>query len=680
MNRLLSKLWAKGAAIILLLAITAVCVASGAGIGYLISRDAYIKNPDDTMDAVLSDMMYKELNSVQGYVAELYSSQDPLYIQELNEKFSADNSNFFFTVVNSDGETVLSTGDTSSYRLSGTTHCSIATDVETSYISRFFTNEDEAQLYLDRLYSVYNVLSSSIFSVSDSSRSEYGWQVEADIDTSTFEQFTMTGYISDPPSAKDEYYYANIWIRYLIDLRYVLILICILSVISDSLVFIFLMYSAGHKEGTDGIHLNWADRIPLDVYAAVFAVISGSIFLLRPMSAGIIYIIYRIMFVVITFIMLLALLMTMATRIKYGKWWKNTVIYHICRGAARFFSWLGRIIFGAVSALPTVWRQVLIFLCASFFEVLGIISAVNSDVLGIAVWIFVKLASLVFIIYVSSNFYKLKETGKRLAAGDLDAQVNTNALILDLREHGDNLNSISAGIHTAVNEQIKSERMKTELITNVSHDIKTPLTSIVNYVDLLKKENTGSDKAREYIEVLDRQSARMKKLIEDLVEVSKASTGNIAVNMEKTDMNVLLSQSIAEYDEKLKNSNLTLVSEIGDDPVYIYADGRLLWRVFDNLMGNVCKYAMEGTRVYISVNIRGDKVCVSFKNISKYALNISSDELMERFVRGDKSRNTEGSGLGLSIARSLTEIQGGVLRLIIDGDLFKAEVEFSHID
>ena len=234
-------------------------------------------------------------------------------------------------------------------------------------------------------------------------------------------------------------------------------------------------------------------------------------------------------------------------------------------------------------------------------------------------------------------------------------------------------------MQNAVNEKMKSERMRTELITNVSHDIKTPLTSIINYVDLIKKEKPENEKIKEYIGVLDRQSVRLKKLIEDLVEASKASTGNLTVNLAECEAGVLLSQTVGEFDERLKNAGLTPVLNIPEEPVKIMADGRHLWRVFENLTGNVCKYSMPGTRVYMELVKRDGKAVITFKNISKYELNISGEELMERFVRGDKSRNTEGSGLGLSIARSLTELQKGEMRIEVDGDLFKVTLTFDAV-
>ena len=281
-----------------------------------------------------------------------------------------------------------------------------------------------------------------------------------------------------------------------------------------------------------------------------------------------------------------------------------------------------------------------------------------------------------FVIRLLCRSQVLFEGSKELAEGNLDATVDTTYLKGALREHGEHLNQISQGMSNAIEHQMKSERMKTELITNVSHDIKTPLTSIINYVDLIQKEAPDAQPFTDYVEVLGRQSQRLKKLIEDLVEASKAATGNLEVNLEPCDVGVLLDQMIGEYAEKLEQAQLEAVLDCPQEPLHILADGRRIWRVFDNLLNNICKYSMPGTRVYVTVREESTMVVILFRNISRSQLNISSDELMERFVRGDSSRNTEGSGLGLSIAQSLTELQGGKLQLEIEGDLFKVMLRF----
>ena len=271
---------------------------------------------------------------------------------------------------------------------------------------------------------------------------------------------------------------------------------------------------------------------------------------------------------------------------------------------------------------------------------------------------------------------RLQEGGKHIAEGDLDYQINTEHMLPALKEHAADLNRINEGVSKAVNEKMKSERFKTELITNVSHDIKTPLTSIINYVDLLEKEEIPNENAKEYLEVLERQSARLKKLIEDLIEASKASSGSLSVNLEKLEAGVFLVQTVGEFKEKTEKNKLDLQIKKPEEPIYIMADGRHFWRVIDNLMNNICKYAQPETRVYINLEQTGEKVQITFRNTSRYPLNISSEELMERFVRGDSSRNTEGNGLGLSIAGSLMELMHGKMQLFVDGDLFKVVLEF----
>ncbi|MBQ8518534.1 MAG: HAMP domain-containing histidine kinase, partial [Agathobacter sp.] len=264
--------------------------------------------------------------------------------------------------------------------------------------------------------------------------------------------------------------------------------------------------------------------------------------------------------------------------------------------------------------------------------------------------------------------------------GDMSQPIDTSRMFWKFKEHGESINKVSEGIALAVEERMKSEHFKTELITNVSHDIKTPLTSIINYVDLIKKEDVQDEKLQEYVDVLDRQSARLKKLIEDLMEASKASTGNLTVNLEECDVEVLLTQIIGEFEEKLQKNQLAVVVEKPDVPVKMMADGRHIWRVLDNLLNNACKYSLPGSRVYVSLKAEKREAVIVFKNISKEALNIPSDELMERFVRGDSSRNTEGSGLGLSIAQSLTELMQGTMKLEIDGDLFKVTLRFPILE
>lgn len=296
--------------------------------------------------------------------------------------------------------------------------------------------------------------------------------------------------------------------------------------------------------------------------------------------------------------------------------------------------------------------------------------------LWVVIYIILKWLCIVGIVAYIIQTQELYKCAKEMAEGNLDRKADTSKMFWVFRAHGEHLNQIRDGMSKAVEARMKSEHLKTELITNVSHDIKTPLTSIINYVDLLQKDDMDEKTRQEYIEVLSRQSARLKKLIEDLVEASKASTGNIQINWAEIDANMLLEQAVAEYEDKLANAGLKVVFTRSEVPAVIRADGQHLWRVFDNLLANISKYAMPGTRVYASVIHETGSVRIEVKNISREALNVSSDELMERFVRGDSSRNTEGSGLGLSIANSLCTLMRADFKLSIDGDLFKAVIEF----
>ena len=271
---------------------------------------------------------------------------------------------------------------------------------------------------------------------------------------------------------------------------------------------------------------------------------------------------------------------------------------------------------------------------------------------------------------------RIRSASAALAAGDLHYKVDADKLHMVWKDLGRDLNSIGDGMALAVEEQMRSERMKTELITNVSHDLKTPLTSIVNYVQLLKEPDLPEQEREEYLEVLDRQSAKLKKLTTDVVEASRAASGAVTVNAEVFDVRELLAQTAGEYTERMKAAGIEPVLHLPEGERLILADPRLLGRVLDNLAGNVLKYAQPGTRAYFDLEADGEQVSVALKNTSRAPLDIPADELMERFVRGDSSRSTEGSGLGLSIARSLTDLMGGQLRLTLDGDLFKAEILF----
>ena len=452
----------------------------------------------------------------------------------------------------------------------------------------------------------------------------------------------------------------------------------------------YALWTAGHKSGQEGIFLSWQEHVFLEFYFLAALVLLYFLFwsamratdtflsLLSAYYAASDSVVTEtgLMTYAISLLACLAtgvvslLLRTIAVRCKGHVFLSSSLICRILRGAVL-------ILWHFILSIPLTWRVIMAFLLY-FFLNLVLFTQGQYNELFTGLWLCLNLLVLLALCWWTVHFRRLRQGSQAIASGNLNHQIETQHMPRDLRLYAEDLNNISTGISNAVNEQMKSERFKAELITNVSHDLKTPLTSIINYVNLLKSTRQDDPTALEYIEVLDRKSQRLKKLTEDLVEASKASTGALSVNREKISMSQLLDQALGEWTEKLGERKLTVVSNLPDGDTWVYADGRLLWRVIDNLLSNCAKYAMEGTRIYLDLTRGKGQVTLSVKNISREPLNVPPERLMERFVRGEESRTTEGSGLGLSIARSLTELQGGTFELTVDGDLFKATVTLSQ--
>ena len=455
----------------------------------------------------------------------------------------------------------------------------------------------------------------------------------------------------------------------------VVVTVCALA---ELLFLVFLARAAGRRVGREETVAGWQEKIPFDLYAAV--VLGGSAMLVAAAASGTedtfqgfepIMIAVVLACCAAAYALFLAFWMTLCARVKLGRWWENTVCCWLLRLCRRILRWCWRVLCrawgalaGFVRGIPLVWRTAVG--CCVIGVLLFALESNHADGLLLMLIALLSVAACL----LSMQLRRLQKGGEALAAGDLTSQVDTSHMYFDLKRHGENLNAISRGMSIAVEQKLKSERLKTELITNVSHDIKTPLTSIVNYVDLLQREHTP-EQEREYLAVLDRQAHKLKKLTVDLVEMSKASTGNIPCHIARRSVRELIDQTVGEYAEKLSAARLEPVVTLPDEELYCLCDGALMWRVLDNLLSNACKYACAGTRLYVAARREGETVAFSFKNISRDVLNIDPDELMERFVRGDSSRTTEGSGLGLNIAKSLVELQKGTFSIAIDGDLFK---------
>lgn len=460
--------------------------------------------------------------------------------------------------------------------------------------------------------------------------------------------------------------YSYLFCSWLLEHTGLTVFLTVLFAVLTLFCFCFLMASCGHWQGRDGIHLTWLDRIPADVWLLVL------LCLLCMGWEAFYYEWGRIFFCAALTPLLLLFLCVFSAQCKAGTVLRGTLIARFIRLVWRIMKATGRGLYRIAKGLPLMWKTALVTLALVFIEFILFIQ----DYYGTraAPFLLLKLLELLAILYIALSLRTLQKGGEAMADGDFSQNIDTRLLIGDFKRYGQRMNDLRSGIEQAVQEQTKAERMKTELITNVSHDIKTPLTSIVNYVDLLQKEDVQSETAREYIAVLDRQSRRLKKLTEDLVEASKASSGALPVDLQPTDVSVLFDQIVGEYQDRLADCRLTLVARPPEQAVSVYADGKLFSRVMDNLVSNICKYALEDTRVYAVAACDEEHVTISFKNVSRAELNISPDELMERFVRGDASRHTEGSGLGLSIAGSLVQLMGGTFHLSIDGDLFRADI------
>lgn len=648
MKGFLDKTWAKAAAFVLTLVFGVLTVLGGVGVAALISYDVFLDDGAFARQSLYENRCYSAVDHADSFLrgnlanAGLLSDADgydysniensptavpgeesiPSFLKELSQDFSNE-----FTLDGFGCHLTVASDDTGEVYL-----------------------ENFALTYTDK--PLYTAQSTRLYTLSDGSI------------------YALT-YTADLLQVETAPTYSYLLLSWLTEHTGLTIFLTALFALLALFCFCFSMASAGHWAGHEGIHLTWLDKIPADVWLLV---------LLCTFFIGWEAFYYewgRVFFCAALVPLVLLFLCAFAAQCKAGTVLRGALIGRIARFLWRIVRAIFRALLHTLARLPLVWKTALVGLVIAGAEFLLYINDFYRVRYG--VFLVMKLVELLAVLYIAVSLRTLQKGGEKLARGDFSSPIDTRYLLWDFKRYGQELNDVQGGLEQAVQEQMKAEHLKTELITNVSHDIKTPLTSIVNYVDLLKKEDMPSSAAREYIAVLDRQSHRLKKLTEDLVEASKASSGALNVELQPTDVNVLLSQIEGEYQERLAACHLTLVTQPPAPGTMIQADSRLLSRVMDNLVSNVCKYAMENTRVYVTAAVRDGQAVISFKNVSRDELNISPDELMERFVRGDASRHSEGSGLGLSIARSLVQLQGGTFALSIDADLFRADIVFPLI-
>ena len=640
MKRLLDKTWAKLAAFFLTLLFIALTALGGIGIGILASYNVFLDG-----GAYLRQTMYEsQCNSA------IHNAYYYLRGTMANAGLLADDT----------PDTDAS--DTSTADITEEEQQKALEDMPRAFSERFSREDTDCHLaVIDK-----NTRETTFenFTLTDSDKPLYSIQ---ETFTLTYadgseEELTIAADLLPADEFPDYSYLVMTWLLNHIGLT---VFLTVLFLLLTLFCFCFSMASAGHWAGHEGIHLTWLDKIPADVWLLV---------LLCAFFIGwdtFYYGLGRLWVFAALLPFLLLFLCVFAAQCKAGTVLRGSLIGRLLRLLWRIIRAVGRGLYRTVAGLPLIWKTALVTVGLFFLEMLLVLAGYGS-VDGI--FMVMKLVEFIAILYIALNLRILQKGGEKLAEGDLSQSIDTRPLIGDFKRYGQRMNDLRTGMERAVQEQTKAERMKTELITNVSHDIKTPLTSIVNYVDLLQKVDVQPETAREYIAVLDRQSRRLKKLTEDLVEASKASSGALPVELQPTDVAVLFDQIVGEYQERLADCHLTLVARPPEKPVSVRADGKLLSRVMDNLVSNICKYALEDTRVYVVASSDAETVTISFKNVSRAELNISPDELMERFVRGDASRHTEGSGLGLSIAGSLVRLMNGTFALSIDGDLFRANI------
>lgn len=651
------------ASVIILIVMTIILIGCILGMSYLFEYGFYTENDNGATAKSVAVQLYslEDLDFAKDYfgceqIDEFNrSEQDEKRIKFYEEKFSLNQSSFIFNVMNSSGEIVFdSVGQTNP----GKTYNDFSNG------AKYVGYEDFTKLNENFASETYRI--------------NY---LVMDIDDS---------------QATDKYSTAFRWIEIANTLKYFLFVVMFFAALIIIILLSMITINAGFKDDENGeIVPGFIDKIPLDICTLFLISLFTVAWIITGLtSAAAVDIVLNnvvMMFICVAAVLvLMTYLQTLSVRVKMGKVFKNTVIYaiyrkfkrHTPRKIRRTFNHIGIVKRLIIGVSVFVLGETAILSLVAYKGILTDGADPKSVIFTfIVVWAMTRLILIPIFVMYAINLHYVREEGQKLARGVLGDDVISDKLtIASIRAHGKNLDKIRDEINKAMEQELRSEKLKNELITNVSHDIKTPLTSIKNYVDLLSREDISDDDRKKYTEIVSRHTDKLTMLLNDLIEASQISSGNIDIELEKTSLNIIIEQTIEEFAVKFMKSELIPRVEMPEEDIYIMGDGKWIWRIFANLLNNACKYSVPGTDVEIILDKKGDKAVIKIANISEREIDFEGKELFERFVRGDSSRHTEGNGLGLSIAKSLTELQGGELDIRVYDNKFIANIKFDLVE
>ncbi len=641
----------RSSAIIVLICMAIVAIGCVLGISYLVEYNFYEKGDDGKTAKTIAFQIYSldDLEQAKDYYNCFYEGKDTYRIKYYKDRFSQTRTNFTFYVTDNSGRIYYTNSPKG--------------------VNSAVNDYDDAAYRGSSSYFIYDKNGETI-------------------------PLRINYYLPeiDENSVKDKYASAFQWIEIADMLKYVLFFALGIAAIVIVIMLSLLTINAGLKEGENGeVEAGFIDRVPFDICLLFVLIIFALAWVVMGLTtAADVDMVLNNVVIMITFVAIILVLMifltTVSVRAKMGKLYKNTVIYRIIRKFKRKTPRkLRKRIFKEISLFKKICigislyiiAEAAILLTAVYFGVINE-SYEPRSVLGtfLVIWALTRLVMIPIIAMIAINLNYIREEGQRLAEGVLGDEIASKLTIASFRAHGKNLDQIKKEINKAMEQEIKSERLKSELITNVSHDIKTPLTLIVSYVDLLKRDNLTQNEKEKYLGILSRHTEKLNLLLDDLIEASQISSGNIDIELSRISLNIIINQTVEEFAYKLEKNCLLPRISMPEQDVYVMGDGRWLWRILANLLNNACKYAAPETDVRITLGVDGGKAKLCIANTSKNEINVDAQELTERFVRGDRSRHTEGSGLGLSISKTLAELQGAALEIEAESNEFKATLLF----